>query len=135
MKQLCESSEKVIKGAELEAKLILDFLSENGMENDLEILGCTKLYKTHPSRRQFLLKNDGLCFKCGAGHERSSRPYHPSKECRLPNSEHVHSCAIGMKLLHDDKSCPYKKQDSESLQYCVHSNQLVGPWILNRSLS
>ena len=29
-----------IKGAELEAKLILDFLSENGMENDLEILGC-----------------------------------------------------------------------------------------------
>ena len=53
-----------------------------------------------------------FCFKCGAGHERSSRPYHPSKECRLPNSEHVHSCAIGMKLLHDDKSCPYKKQEN-----------------------
>ena len=53
-----------------------------------------------------------FCFKCGAGHERSSRPYHPSKEWRLPNSEHVHSCAIGMKLLHDDKSCPYKKQEN-----------------------
>ena len=29
-----------LKGAELEAKLILDFLSENGMEESLEILGC-----------------------------------------------------------------------------------------------
>ena len=29
-----------LKGAELEAKLILDFLSENGMEENLEILGC-----------------------------------------------------------------------------------------------
>ena len=29
-----------VKGAELEAKLILDFLSENGMEDNLEILGC-----------------------------------------------------------------------------------------------
>ena len=29
-----------LKGAELEAKLILDFLAENGMEDDLEILGC-----------------------------------------------------------------------------------------------
>ena len=29
-----------LKGAELEAKLILDFLSENGMEDNLEILGC-----------------------------------------------------------------------------------------------
>ena len=29
-----------LKGAELESKLILDFLSENGMEDNLEILGC-----------------------------------------------------------------------------------------------
>ena len=29
-----------LKGAELEAKLILEFLSENGMEDNLEILGC-----------------------------------------------------------------------------------------------
>ena len=29
-----------LKGAELEAKLILDFLSENGMADNLEILGC-----------------------------------------------------------------------------------------------
>ena len=34
------TSSDEIKGAELEAKLILDFLSENGMENDLETLGC-----------------------------------------------------------------------------------------------
>ena len=52
-----------------------------------------------------------FCFRCGAGNAKSSRPYHPAKECKLPPSDMVHSCPAGLKLLHEEKFCPFGKSN------------------------
>ena len=52
-----------------------------------------------------------FCFRCGAGNAKSSRPYHPAKECKLPPSDMVHSCPPGLKLLHEEKFCPFGKSN------------------------
>ena len=50
-----------------------------------------------------------FCFRCGAGSDKSSRPYHPAKECKLPPSDNVHSCPSQIKLFHEEKMCPFGK--------------------------
>lgn len=44
-----------LKGAELETKLILDFLSENGMEDTIEIIGCDST-NTNSGRTKGVMK-------------------------------------------------------------------------------
>ena len=50
-----------------------------------------------------------FCFRCGAGNEKSSRPYHPAKDCKLPPSDNIHKCPPNIKLFHEEKFCPFGK--------------------------
>ena len=52
-----------------------------------------------------------FCFRCGAGNEKSSRPYHPAKDCKLPPSDNIHKCPPNIKLFHEEKFCPFGKGD------------------------
>ena len=55
-----------------------------------------------------------FCFRCGAGNAKSSRSYHSAKECKLPPSDKVHQCLSNIKLLHEERNCPFNKSNNSN---------------------
>ena len=51
-----------------------------------------------------------FCFRCAAGHPKSSLPYHQASACKVPFSNKVHNCPAGIKLFHEEKDCPFQKK-------------------------
>jgi hypothetical protein len=58
-----------------------------------------------------LLNQDRYCWACGSGNKQLGKGvYHSREKCTMPwyNGE-PHRCKEGIKLMHRDSDCPYKR--------------------------